>query len=299
VLDAERSRAGIAGLARRLKSDLSVEQLAEGIIEIANWNQANCIHQMTIQRGIDPRGFALLSFGGAGPAQSAAVMELMKMHACLVPSDPGNLSAFGLLAVDWRSDHILTRVMPETQIDLAAVAEVYARLEAEVRSTLARDGIASNRVRISRQADLRYAGQSMETRVPAPDGPVDARFLAHLVDSFHAAHNRLYGYDYKGEQQIELVNFCVSGFGLIDRPVLPRLPSGAAVTPARKGERPVFFASRFRDTPVYERAALPAGWRATGPLVIEEFGSTSVVFPGQQLAVDPHGTLIIEPEGRT
>ena len=93
----------------RLPGSMSAEQLAHGIIEIANWNQANAIRQMTIQRGIDPREFALLSFGGAGPAQSPAVMELLGMQACIVPPNPGNLSAFGLLAVDWRTDQIVTR----------------------------------------------------------------------------------------------------------------------------------------------------------------------------------------------
>src|SRR5262249_41021893 len=111
TLDVERARAGIVGLAERLGAGHSIEQLAEGIIEIANWNQADRIRQMTIQRGIDPRDFALLSFGGAGPAQSAAVMELIGMAACLVPPNPGNLSALGLLAVDWRTDHVRTKVM--------------------------------------------------------------------------------------------------------------------------------------------------------------------------------------------
>ena len=113
ALAAERSRAGLAALAARLPGAMTAEALAHGIIEIANWSQANAIRQMTIQRGIDPRGFALLAFGGAGPAQSPAVMELLGMQACIVPPNPGNLSAFGLLAVDWRTDHIVTKVMHE------------------------------------------------------------------------------------------------------------------------------------------------------------------------------------------
>jgi N-methylhydantoinase A len=297
-LDVGRARAGIADLARRLKSDLSVERLAEGIIEIANWNQANCIHQMTIQRGIDPRGFALLSFGGAGPAQSAAVMELLGMAACLVPPDPGNLSAFGLLAVDWRSDHIVTRVMPQDAIDLSVLADLYAGLEREAVETLTRDGIAPERIRLVREADLRYAGQSMETRVAAPAGTVDGRFLGALIDAFHAAHRRSFGYDYRGEQKIELVNLCVSGFGIIDRPGIPTREARPGVTPAPKAMRPVWLAGAFRDTPVYERATLAAGHGQEGPLVVEEFGSTTVVFPGQRLEVDPHGILVIRPEAR-
>src|SRR5438874_3620511 len=129
ALDVGRARTGLAALASRLPGAMTVEQLAHGIIEIANWNQANAIRQMTIQRGIDPRAFALLAFGGAGPAQSPAVMELLGMKACIIPRDPGNLSAFGLLAVDWRTDRIITKVMHEDAIDVAVVAALYAELE--------------------------------------------------------------------------------------------------------------------------------------------------------------------------
>ena len=181
---------------------------------------------MTIQRGIDPRGFALLSFGGAGPAQSPAVVELLGMKACIVPPNPGNLSAFGLLAVDWRTDHIVTKVMHEDNIDLGAIAAHYAALESEATSTLLRDGIESSRIRLVREADVRYAGQSMEVRVPAPGGTVDKNFLAQLIDAFNAAHLRTFGYNYAGQQKVELVNFCVSGFGVIERPSMPKLDTG-------------------------------------------------------------------------
>jgi N-methylhydantoinase A len=278
---------------------MSAEQLAHGIIEIANWNQANAIRQMTIQRGIDPRQFALLSFGGAGPAQSPAVMDLLGMKACIVPPNPGNLSAFGLLAVDWRTDHIVTRVMHEDAIDLALVASLYAGLEQDAVATLERDGIAPERIRLAREADIRYAGQSMEVRVTAPAGEIDGTFLAGLVEAFHAAHLRTFGYNYSGQQKVELVNLCVSGFGLIERPELPKLAARGGATPARKSVRPVYFDGAFRDTPVYDRAVLPPGFRLDGPAVVEEFGSTTVVFPGQQLEVDPHGTLIVRASAVT
>ena len=293
ALDAARSRNGLASLAKRLPGAMSVEQLAHGIIEIANWNQANAIRQMTIQRGIDPRGFALLAFGGAGPAQSPAVMDLLGMTACIVPRDPGNLSAFGLLAVDWRTDRIVTKVMHEDAIDLPAVASLYAGLEKDALDSLVRDGIDPARIRVAREADIRYAGQSMEVRVAAPAGPVDAAFLAALIDAFHAAHLRTFGYNYAGEQKIELVNFCVSGFGLIERPEMPKLAARDASTPARKCVRPVYFDGAFRDTPVYDRGVLSAGFRLEGPAVVEEFGSTTVVFPAQYLDVDAHGILIV------
>ncbi len=294
ALNVERARSGIAALAEKLPGSMSVEQLASGIIEIANWNQANAIRQMTIQRGIDPRGFALLSFGGAGPAQSAAVMDLLGMKACIVPPNPGNLSAFGLLAVDWRTDQIVTKVMHEDAVDLAAIAEHYAALEHEATETLKRDGIEADRIRLVREADVRYAGQSMEVRVTAPGGAVDAAFLAALIDAFNAAHLRTFGYNYAGRQKIELVNLCVSGFGMIERPAMPKLAARSA-TPARKAMRPIYLDGALHDTPIYDRAVLSPGFRLDGPAVVEEFGSTTVVFPGQHLDVDPHGILIIRP----
>ena len=291
ALDVSRSRAGLAALASRLPGAMTVEQLAHGIIEIANWNQANAIRQMTIQRGIDPRAFALLAFGGAGPAQSPAVMELLGMKACIIPRDPGNLSAFGLLAVDWRTDRIITKVMHEDAIDLATVAMLYASLERDAVNSLERNGIDPVRIRVAREADIRYAGQSMEVRVAAPAGATDAAFLAALIDAFHAAHLRTFGYNYAGEQKIELVNFCVSGFGLIERPRVPKL--SVRGRPTHKSVRPVYFDGVFRETHIYDRAVLPPAFRLEGPAVVEEFGSTTVVFPGQKLEVDPHGILIV------
>lgn len=293
ALDVKRAQAGMADLARRLGSRMTAEEIAAGIVEIANWNQANRIRQMTIQRGIDPRDFALLSFGGAGPVQSAAVAQLIGMKACIVPPSPGNLAAFGLLAVDWRNDQMVTRVMPEEKIDLAAVAELYAGLEREAVERLEEDGIARDRIRLQRETDIRYAGQSMEVRVPAPGGAIDQGFIAALIDSFHAAHRRTFGYDYKGEQKVELVNFCVSGFGMIERPNLPMRPVTAGAKSTQKGARLVFFDGAMRETPCYDRAALEPGAQVAGPAIVEEFGSTTVVFPGQTLTVDGYGIMIV------
>jgi N-methylhydantoinase A len=291
-LNVERARVGIAELATRLPGAMSAEQLAEGIIEIANWDQANAIRQMTIQRGIDPRKFALLSFGGSGPAQSPAVMDLIGMIACIVPPNPGNLSAFGLLAVDWRTDHIVTRVTHQDAIDVGSVAEIYAVLERDAAATLEKDGIERGRIRLAREADVRYAGQSMEVRVPAPAGEVDAAFIGGTIDAFHAAHLKAFGYNYAGRQKVEIVNFCVSGFGMIDRPAIPKLGRAAGATP-QAHTRPVYFGGGFHDTPIYDRSALSAGFRLDGPAVVEEFGSTTVIFPGQCLTVDEHGILIV------
>ncbi|MBI3513541.1 MAG: hydantoinase/oxoprolinase family protein [Proteobacteria bacterium] len=296
-LDVARARAGLAALAQRMGRAMTPEALADGIIEIANWNQSNKIRQMTIQRGIDPRSFALLSFGGSGPAQSPAVMDLLGMSCCIVPPNPGNLAAFGLLAVDWRTDHIVTKVMHEDAIEPRTVAQLYDKLERNAVATLKRDGIPPDHIHIVREADVRYAGQSMEVRVPAPAGVIQAGFVSDLGAAFHAAHKKAFGYDYQGQQKIELVNFVVSGFGVIDRPVLPTVPPGAD-RPAPRTTRRVFFGGTWHDTPIFDRGDLGAGARIDGPAVIEEFGSTTVVFPDQRLAVDRHGILIVRSTRR-
>ncbi|HUZ31565.1 MAG TPA: hydantoinase/oxoprolinase family protein [Xanthobacteraceae bacterium] len=293
-LDTARARQGLTTLAARLPGKLTPEQLAAGIVEIANWDDANAIRQLTVQRGIDPAGFALLAFGGSGPAQSPAVMELMGMKTCIVPPNPGNLSAFGLLAVDWRTDHMVTKVMHEEAIDRTAIADIYASLEQEAAAALKKDGIEPARIALIREADVRYAGQSMEVRVPAPSGTVDAQFVADLIDAFHAAHRKTFGYNYAGQQKVELVNFCVSGFGRIDRPNIPAIKT--AGTP-KQTSRPVYFDDGYRDTPIFDRASLPSGFSCQGPAIIEEFGSTTAMMPGQHLTVDPHGILIIRAAG--
>jgi len=296
ALDAARSRAGLAALTARLvrpgAAPMSVEALANGIIEIANWSQANRIRQMTIQRGIDPRGFVLLSFGGAGPAQSAAVMDLIGMAACIVPPHPGNLSAFGLLAVDWRTDHIVTKVMAQDAASVATAATLYGRLEQEATETLRRDGIDPSCIRLQRQADVRYLGQSMEVRVDAPGGAIDASFLDRLAAAFHAAHRRTFGYDYAGQQKVEYVNFCVSGFGLIERPQLPKL-SAKLGAPVPSGQRQVYFDGALRDTPIYQRDLLPLGAQFDGQAIVEQPDTTTVVYPGFTCLVDDAGNLLL------
>jgi N-methylhydantoinase A len=135
----------------------------------------------------------------------------------------------------------------------------------------------------------------MEVRVPAPSGAVDASFIAGTIDAFHAAHRKAFGYNYAGRQKVEIVNFCVSGFGMIERPIIAKLAIAADAKP-RCGTRPAYFSGAFRDTPIYERASLPVGFRLDGPAIIEEFGSTTVVFPGQWLEVDEHGILVVRRE---
>ncbi len=254
-LDVARSRAGLEALAARLPGNLGVEQLAEGIIEIANWDQANAIRQMTIQRGIDPAGFALLSFGGSGPAQSPAVMDAdghENVHRAAESRQSLRLRPPGS-----RLAHRPHRHQGDAsgRIDLGAVAAIYASLEQDAAASLEKDGIPPEKIALLREADVRYAGQSMEVRVPAPSGAIDAQFIAAVADAFHAAHLKTFGYNYAGAQKVELVNYCVSGFGQIDRPHIPKL----AMLPRRRSP----LAGRFISTAnsATRRSMLARRWR--------------------------------------
>jgi N-methylhydantoinase A len=267
---------------------MELEACAAGVLEIAAWNQANAIRQVTVKRGLDVRDFDVCTFGGSGPLTACRLVDILGLRAALVPRDPGNLSAFGLLATDLRADHVQTRVRRHDQLDLAELARAYARLEADAVAALERQGHRDNRC--ARGADLRYYGQAFEIHVPAPDGPVDAAFVAAVEARFHDAHERSYGYCYRDDprQVVEWVNLRVTGVGAMARPTLrPIAPQGDPET----GRRRVFFGDRWHDTPVYARERLAGA--IAGPAVIEEFGSTLPIHPGFTARIDDLGNVVV------
>ncbi|KAB2343052.1 hydantoinase/oxoprolinase family protein [Actinomadura rudentiformis] len=290
-LDVEAARAGAEALAAKL--GLTLERAATGILEISAWNQANAIRQITVKRGLDVRDYPLVAFGGSGPLLACRLLDILGLPAAVIPENPGNLSAFGLLTVDVKNDYVRTRVERDTALDLAAVSGVYADLEHQAATALEREGFPRDRHRFLRSADLRYYGQAFEVRVAAPDGPLDDAFRDEVVRRFHDAHEGLYGYCYRddpGRHPVEWVNLRVSGIGPITRPVLRERPPGGEAE--RTGVRPVFY-DDWTDAPIYQRAQLAPGTVIEGPAVIEEFGSTLPLHPGFQARVDGHGNLVV------
>ncbi len=293
-LDAEAARRGLEPLAAKL--GLDVLRLAAGILELANWNQANAIRQITVKQGRDPRDYALVPFGGSGPLQAGRLLDLLGIRTAIVPPIPGVTSAFGLLVVDLRNDYVITHVQSAEAFDPDNTQRHYERLEALALDALARHGVPPERRALLRSADLRYHGQAYEVRVEVSGGPVDATTGQQAVEAFHQAHHSAYGYDYRGKQEVEFVNLRVTGLGLIDKPALQEIPAGGPdAAAARKGERAVYFeaAGNFQPCPLYDRARLLAGNHIIGPAIIEEYGSTTVVFPGQQARVDRYGNLLL------
>jgi N-methylhydantoinase A len=302
-LSVDAARAGLERLGGELGLDL--ERTATGILEISAWNQANALRQVTVARGLDVRDFTLTTFGGSGSLLACRLMDVLGLPRTLVPPDPGNLSAFGLLTVDVRNDHVQTTISRHADLDLDRVRAVFGELEARAREALDGEGFPRDRQRIQRSADLRYVGQAFEVRVPVADGEPGAVLTREATEdvaqAFHAAHRQLYGYDFAEDprQAVEWVNLRVSGIGPIRRPDLVEpAPAEGGADRAVTGSRPVFFDDDWVQTPTYDRPRLAPGDVVPGPAVIEEFGSTVPVHPGFRATVDVHGNLLIERTAR-
>ncbi len=297
-LDADAARSGLADLAAKL--GMPDDECAAGILEVSAWNQANAVRQITVKRGLDVRDFTLVTFGGSGSLLVCPLIEILGVRGVLVPCNPGNVSALGLLTVDVRADYVRTWVVRQSELDYAAIEASYARLAAQAHDALAAQGFAAAEHQLIRTADLRYFGQAFEVRVPIAGGPLDPAVAAAAAADFHAAHRALYGYDFRTDprQQVEWVNLRVTGIGPIPRPRLAPLASsdGDAVR-AVTGRRPVVFtrAAGPVDASIYWRPALAAGDDVAGPAIIEEYGATVPVHPGFAAHVDGLGNLLVGP----
>ena len=282
-----------------LAGDLGLEpaDAARGILEVSAWNQANAIRQITVKRGLDVRDFAMAAFGGSGPLLICRLIDVLGLDAVVVPRDPGNLSAFGLLTVDVKNDYVQTHVVRHDLLDRDEVSAIYRGLEERAAQALVREGFDPDVHRFVRTADLRYDGQAFEVRVPAPDGPVDTAFAGTVLDAFHDEHEQLYGYCYRDRTDrhpVEWVNLRVTGVGPITRPDLARLPAGDGdLADAVTARRPVAFDGDYLDTPVYDRASLGAGDVVVGPAIVEEYGATVPVHPGFTAHVDELANLVV------
>jgi N-methylhydantoinase A len=276
---------------------LDVHRAAAGVLEIAAWSQANAVRQVTVKRGLDVRDYVLVAFGGSGPLQAGKLVDILGLRGALIPPDPGNVSAFGLLTVDIKNDYVSTAVQRDDQLDFDRVNAICARLEDQARRALAVEGFEASEMRLIRSADMRYFGQAWEVRVDIPDGVLDRAAADVAVERFHATHQQAYGYSYAESpaQQVEWVNFRVLGVGPIRRPSIQPRPASlsGSVERAYSGRRAVYFDDGFVDTPIYARQRVQPGDCIHGPAILEEFGSTTVVFPGLRARVDDYSNVLL------
>ncbi len=275
--------------------NMGVEAAANGMIEIANANMTGALQLVSVQKGVDPRDFVLIAFGGAGPLHAVALARALEVNTVLVPPSPGVTSALGLLVTDLHHDYVRTYIAPTREADLGLMRETYREFEKHAKALLQTEGVARKAVRTIREVDMRYRGQSYELRVPLPAGPLTKKRIADLDGAFFAAHRRSYGFATTTEPT-EIVNLRLSAIGSVPRPKRRKIPRGAAsARAALKGERPVYMDDPHKPVPtrIYDRYRLKAGNRMPGPAIVEEIDSTTLIPPGCTANVDGYGNLLI------
>lgn len=283
-LDADLAHKAIGRVARHV--GLEPIDTAHAVVEIAVENIAEAMRLLTVQRGLDPRVFSLVAFGGAGPLHAAAIAQVIGTRATLIPPHPGLCSAFGTLLADIRVDKTWTHLVRSDNPDLEDLDVRLQTLMREAVEDLCREGF-SGEPEMHRSANMRYLGQNYEEEIPIPDGPLTQDGWQRLIDGFEQHYEAEYGYRIANEV-IEVVQLNVSAVGAASKPQLSALPERPPANP--RTCRRVYFDPRGPvDCPIYEREDLSPADVIEGPAVIEELDSTTVVHPGQTLSIGPRG----------
>ncbi|MGD9912969.1 MAG: hydantoinase/oxoprolinase family protein [Rhizobiaceae bacterium] len=288
----------VGDIANALK--LSVDEAAAGIITILNANMANAIRSRTVQKGIDPRDFALMAFGGAGPLHGAEVADMLGIPEVIVPAYPGITSALGLLASELKYDSIRTQFQVSNALDLARMNADFAQMEADVRRQFTADSVPTKNVTLRRFADARYVGQGYELRIEIPGKKIDAASMKKAFAQFHQIHEAEYGHAFP-EAPIEIVNIRVNGTAPSPQLEWPKKKGGAkdkALVKTAKTKFRVDGTLKSFDTAFYRRTDLPVGKKIAGPAIVLQLDTTTVVPPNWSLMADAQGNLILTAGGR-
>ena len=272
---------------------------ASGILSIANNNMVGAIRGISVERGHDPRDFALVAYGGAGPMHAIDVATLLGINRVVAPLHPGIASAYGLLVADFKNDYAKTYLQQPPDYDLEGIQGVFRELEAQGRAWLLEEGVPKHLHNLARSADLRYSHQGSEVSVPYESMQVDPRSLDALIKEFHVRHERLYGFAL--EQPVEIVTLRVAVTGDVGTVDMPRLP-GCLASPenAILHQRQVFFdgfngSGGFIPCHVYDRGRLAPGSNIKGPAILEGMDSTVVINPDWRGQIDDYGNCVMRP----
>jgi N-methylhydantoinase A len=293
-LDVDAAGAAVQTVADAMGLD-SAEQAAEGIVAIVNENMAGALRLVSVQRGHDPREFALVAYGGAGPLHANALASLMGSFPVIVPPAPGLLCAIGDLVADFRDEFAQTYIRLLADASGAEVAEILDGLGTRATEWLEGEGIPADARSVLYSADMRYHRQGYE--IPVALGPDEVRSdgLGDLEERFNGLHEQLYGFRMPGTA-CEIVNLRAVGYGAVPKPELPVGKAGDAdASGAIVDEHQVVFEGKRVATKVYDRSKLQPGASLDGPAIVTEFDSTTVVLPGHRAEVDVNYNLLITP----
>jgi len=282
------------------KLNTSIDEAAMGIFKILAHSMTEAISLHSVRKGYDPRDFSLIAEGGAGPLFAWQIADQLGIPRVIVPGHPGITSAVGLLTTDIRYEEPTTVWTSSADPNIELLREQIDRLSKQAVAQLEADGIAPENISLERSVDCRYVGQGYELRVQAPDGEIDDVWVKTTAEAFHEAHGRTYSQRFD-DKSVQLVNVRVTGVGAVPHVQIAEIErgtadaSGAIKTTARalfwKDETAV---PEWVDTPVYERSQLLAGNEITGPAIVEQFDSTTIIGMNQHATVDAVGHIIIE-----
>ncbi|HXV57125.1 MAG TPA: hydantoinase/oxoprolinase family protein [Gaiellaceae bacterium] len=294
TLDAEAAKAAVQKVGDALGLDL--HRAAEGILDIVNENMAGALRLVSVQRGYDPRDFALVAFGGAGPMHANAVARIMGSFPVLVPPAPGLLCATGDLVADFRDEFARTFIRTIDSVTGDELRDILEELGRDASSWLEREGIAEGDQRLAFNVDMRYYRQGYEIPVEIDPGLLAGDGTAMLADRFNEIHEQLYGFRME-ETTCEIVNLRAIGYGKVPEPQLPEGEPGEGADPsdAVVDEHEVYFQGGWLPTRIYDRGKLRPGHRVPGPAIVTEFDSTTVVLSGYEAEVDRFLNLVINP----
>ncbi|MBC7630899.1 hydantoinase/oxoprolinase family protein [Aeromicrobium sp.] len=285
-------------IADRLGS--SIEEAAMGIFTILAHSMTEAISLHSVRKGYDPRDFSLVAEGGAGPLFAWQIASQLGIPRVIVPAHPGITSAIGLLTTDIRYEVPTTAWTSSADPDLELLQNGMTRLGDQATAQLRADGVADEDISLERSVDCRYVGQGYELRVTAPAGDIDKAWVAAVAEAFHETHGRTYSQRFD-DKPVQLVNIRVTGVGAVPHVRLPLIEEGTTDSSdaVKATTRALFWAEdsttpTWVETPVYDRRLLKAGNTFTGPAIVEQFDSTTILGVGQHATVDAVGHIIIE-----
>lgn len=274
---------------------LNLLEAADGILKIINVKMEEAIKAVSSQRGYDIRDFTLVAFGGGGPMHAGKIVLDLGIPSLLIPFAPGVTSALGLLMSDVKHDYVRSKLAPLKGLDLNEINRLFSQLTEQARTELRAEGFSDGEMALEAFVDLRYAGQGYELTVPSPSPPLKPEDLDPLRKRFDSQHEQAHGHKAETEP-VELVSLRLVSIGMVPQARLsPAAASGRKVEAARTGERKIFFGQEhgLLDCQIYSRDLLEPGHAVSGPAVIEQMDTTTVIHPEQEARVDSYRNLIV------
>ena len=280
--------------------NLSTEKMAEGIIDVVNAQMANAIRSITISKGIDPRSFTLVAFGGAGPMHAVFLAEELEMHKIIVPEVAGAFSAWGMLNTDLRHDASQTYIVPLGSADWKDIESKFLKLGEELRGILSAEGVEAEDMSFTESLDMRYVGQEYFINVPLTSGFADLlEDTSSLKQSFDDLYFAQYGHKNLAEE-VEIVNLRMEGHGALKKKIADTGKikkydeTAGSGTIMAASDQEAIFKGQYEKTRFILRESLDKEQQYAGPMVIEEISCTTIVPPGYDITIDTYGNLMIQ-----